>query len=70
MIKDRQTKRTITEKKRKKMDGHKWICHKLKKRRAHFFRDYPNVIRFKLVHLCPSMLLLPFAVFLLCCSQF
>ena len=34
---------------------------------ADLFQDYPNVIRFNLVNLCPSMLLFPFAVFLLCC---
>ena len=45
------------------------ICHKLEKRRADFFQDYPNGIRFDLVHLCPYMLLFPFAVFLLCCSS-
>ena len=38
------------------------------KRRADFFQDYRNVIRFNLAHLCPSMLLFPFAVFLLCFS--
>ena len=27
-----------------------------------------DAIRFNLVHLCPSMLLFPFAVFRLCCS--
>ena len=32
------------------------------------FQDYPIVIRFNLVHLCPSMLLFPFSVFLFCCS--
>ena len=26
-----------------------------------FFQDYPNVIRFNLVHLCPSTPLFPFA---------
>ena len=39
------------------------ICHKLEKRRADLFQDYPNAI-----HFCPSMLLFPFAVLLLCCS--
>ena len=38
------------------------------KRRADFFQDYPNVIRFSVVHICPAMLLFPFAVFLLRCS--
>ena len=33
------------------------ICHKLEKRRADFFLDNPNAIRFNVVHLCPSMLL-------------
>ena len=40
----------------------------IEKRRADFFRDCPNAIRFNLVHLCPSMFLFSFAVFLLCCS--
>ena len=41
----------------------------LKNVRPTFSRqDYPHVIRFNLLHLFPSMLLLPFAVFLLCCS--
>ena len=30
----------------------KAICHKLEKRRADFFQDYPNAIRFDLVLLC------------------
>ena len=46
----------------------KVICHKLRKRRVDLFQDYPNAILFNLVHLCPSMLLFSFAVFLLCCS--
>ena len=33
-----------------------------------FFQDYQNEISFNLVHLCPSMLLFPFAVFLLSSS--
>ena len=44
------------------------ICHKLEKRWANSFQDYPNAIRFNLVHLSPSMLLFSFAVLLLCCS--
>ena len=44
------------------------IYCKLEKRRADFFQDYPNAIRFNLVHLCPSMLFFSFAEFLLCCS--
>ena len=31
-----------------------------------FFQDYPDAIRFNLVHLCPSMLFFPFAVFFFC----
>ena len=31
-------------------------------------RSFRNVMRFNLVHLCPFMLLLPSAVFMLCCS--
>ena len=46
----------------------KATCHKLDRRRADFFQDYPNEIRLNLVHLCPSMLLFPFAVFLLSSS--
>ena len=41
------------------------ICHKLEKRRADFFKDYPNAIRFNLIHLWPSILLLSF-----CCISF
>ena len=44
------------------------ICHNFEKRRVDFFQDYPNVICFNIVRLLPSMLLFPFAVFLLCCS--
>lgn len=40
----------------------------LKNIRPTFFQDYPNVIGFNLVHLCPSMLLFLFAVFGVCCS--
>ena len=40
----------------------------LEKNGADFSQDYPNVIRFNLVHLCPSMLVYPFSVVLLCCS--
>ena len=53
---------------RKKTTFIQVICHDFEKRRAEFFQDYPNVIRFNLVHLCPSILLFPFAVFLLCSS--
>ena len=44
------------------------ICHKLEKRRADCFQHYPVAICLHLVHLCPPMLLFPFAAFLLCCS--
>ena len=44
------------------------ICHNFERRRAYFSQDYPNVIRVNLVHLCPFILLFPFAVFLLRCS--
>ena len=44
------------------------ICNKLERRLTDFFQDYPNSIRFNLVHLCPAMLLFPFAVFLSRCS--
>ena len=66
----RQNYRDITNEMilRKKTTFIQAICRKFEKRRADFFQDYPNVIRFNLVHLCPSMLLFPFAVFLLCCS--
>ena len=33
-----------------------------------FFQDYPNAICFNLVHLCPSMLLFPFAASISFCS--
>ena len=44
------------------------ICHKVENVGLSFFKDHPNAIRFNLVQLCPSMLLFPFAVFLLRCS--
>ena len=54
---------------RKKTTFIEAICHKFEKHGVDFFQDYPNVIRFNLVHLCPSTLLFFFfAVFHLCCS--
>ena len=56
------------------MNGLKESCHVIlgsfKDIRTTFFQDHANVIPvcFNLVQLCPSMLLFPFAVFLLCCS--
>ena len=44
------------------------IFHKLEKCWADNFQDYPNAIHFSVVHFFSFMLLLPFAVFLLCCS--
>ena len=46
------------------------ICYKFEKRRADLFQDYPNAIRLNLVHLCPSVLLFPFGVFLCVVQQF
>ena len=39
-----------------------------KKSHANFFQGYPHAIHFNFVHLWPSMLFFPFAVFLLCSS--
>ena len=40
------------------------IYHKLEKRRADLFQDYPNAIRFNVVHLSPSI------YFSFCCISF
>ena len=44
------------------------LPYNLEKVRPTFFQDFQNAIRFSLVHFCPSILLFPFAVFLLFCS--
>ena len=49
---------------RSKNDFMRWICHKNLKNYGPTFQDYPNAIRFNLVHLCPSVLLFAFVVFL------